>query len=133
MMTYSQRFESLIEARIREARENGEFDNLPGAGKPIPGRGEPYDENWWLKQMMRREDLGEVTLPGSLKLARDIERIGQHVRKLRSEQRVREAVAELNERIEEYHRRPTEPYIKAQPVDADEVVRVWRAASGRAG
>lgn len=132
-MSYSQRFESLIEARIREARENGEFDDLPGAGRPIPGRGEPYDENWWLKQMMRREDLGEVTLPPSLKLARDIERVNERAGKLRSEQRVRETVAELNERIEEYHRRPTEPYIKAKPVDADEVVRLWREAAGRAG
>jgi hypothetical protein len=132
-MSHSQWFESLIEARIREARENGEFDNLPGAGKPIPGRGEPYDENWWLKQMMRREDLGEVTLPGSLKLARDIERLTERVRKLRSEQQVREAVAELNERIEAYRRRPTEPYIKARPVDAEQVVRAWRAASGSAG
>jgi hypothetical protein len=28
-------FDKLIEEKIREARENGEFDNLPGKGKPI--------------------------------------------------------------------------------------------------
>jgi hypothetical protein len=130
-MSYSERFESLIEARIRAARESGEFDDLPGAGKPIPGMGEPYDENWWLKQMMRREDLGEVTLPPSLKLARDIERLAERVRKLPSEQRVRETVAALNARVDDYHRRPTEPYISAKPADPEEMVRVWRARGRR--
>jgi hypothetical protein len=28
-------FEKLVEEKIREAMENGEFDNLPGKGKPI--------------------------------------------------------------------------------------------------
>jgi hypothetical protein len=28
-------FDKLIEEKIREARENGEFDNLPGKGKPV--------------------------------------------------------------------------------------------------
>lgn len=28
-------FDSLVEALIREAQERGEFDNLPGQGKPI--------------------------------------------------------------------------------------------------
>jgi len=28
-------FESVIEKRIREAQKKGEFDNLPGSGKPI--------------------------------------------------------------------------------------------------
>ncbi|MDQ7909853.1 DUF1992 domain-containing protein [Phytohabitans sp. ZYX-F-186] len=125
-MSYSHRFESLIEARIREARENGEFDDLPGAGKPIPGKGEPYDENWWIKQMMRREDLGDVALPASLRLARDLDRLPEQVRQLRSEQRVRETVADLNARVAAYRDRPTEPYVKVRPLDADEVVRAWR-------
>jgi hypothetical protein len=28
-------FDKIVEAMIREARERGEFDNLPGKGKPI--------------------------------------------------------------------------------------------------
>lgn len=30
------RFTDLTEERIRKAYENGEFDNLPGMGKPLP-------------------------------------------------------------------------------------------------
>ncbi|SMC89901.1 DUF1992 domain-containing protein [Lentzea albidocapillata] len=33
-------FESWIDRQIREAQERGEFDNLPSAGKPLPGAGE---------------------------------------------------------------------------------------------
>jgi hypothetical protein len=29
------RFESIVEKRIREAQEQGKFDNLPGHGKPL--------------------------------------------------------------------------------------------------
>jgi len=29
-------FDDLIESRIREARERGDFDDLPGAGRPLP-------------------------------------------------------------------------------------------------
>ncbi|MEV4218944.1 DUF1992 domain-containing protein [Nonomuraea sp. NPDC049725] len=42
-------FESWVDRQIREAQERGEFDDLPGAGKPLPGADKPYDEHWWIK------------------------------------------------------------------------------------
>lgn len=33
----------LINAKIREAEERGEFDNLPGAGKPLPQLDDPQN------------------------------------------------------------------------------------------
>ena len=51
-------YESHIDRQIREAQELGEFDDLPGAGKPLPGFGQEYDENWWLKQLIEREKMG---------------------------------------------------------------------------
>ena len=52
--------------------QNGEFDHLPGRGKPIPGRGEPYDEDWWIKSYLRREGMGGAAgLPPSLRLWRE--------------------------------------------------------------
>ncbi|HET6242100.1 MAG TPA: DUF1992 domain-containing protein, partial [Arthrobacter sp.] len=44
--------------RIQQAIEEGQFDNLPGTGKPIPDIDEPYDPMWWVKQWVRREKLG---------------------------------------------------------------------------
>jgi hypothetical protein len=36
------RCEDWIERQIREAQERGAFDDLPGAGKPIPGLDRPF-------------------------------------------------------------------------------------------
>jgi hypothetical protein len=44
------------------------FDNLPGAGKPLPDRGQLHDPLWWVKQLVEREQLS--LLPPSLQLLR---------------------------------------------------------------
>lgn len=123
------RYESVVERQIRMAQERGEFDNLPGTGKPLPGRGGPDDELWWVKDYVRREGLSaEALLPTSLQLARAIERLPETVRKLPSEQVVREVVGELNRRIGEHLRAPTGPHVPVRPVDAGTMVEHWRAA-----
>jgi len=50
--------ELVADNRIRQAMEEGQFDELPGLGKPIPDIDEPYDPMWWVKQWVRREKLG---------------------------------------------------------------------------
>ena len=62
------RFETWIERQIRRAGERGEFDQLPGAGRPLPDLDRPHDEMWWVKQKLRRE--GVSYLPPSLALRR---------------------------------------------------------------
>ena len=64
-------WESWIEAQIRVAQEQGAFDNLPGAGKPLPNMDQEYDPMWWVKQLAEREQLS--LLPPSLELARKVE------------------------------------------------------------
>jgi hypothetical protein len=59
-------FGSWVERQIREAQERGEFDDLPGAGKPLPGLTRDYDEMWWLRQLAEREHVS--TLPPMLAL-----------------------------------------------------------------
>jgi DnaJ family protein C protein 28 len=39
---YGKRFEDYVSEQIREAMERGEFDNLPGAGKPLNLDIDPY-------------------------------------------------------------------------------------------
>lgn len=52
--------ELIAENRILEAIEDGRFDNLAGAGKPIPDIDEPYDPLWWVKKWIRREGLSRL-------------------------------------------------------------------------
>ncbi len=70
--------ESMVERRIREAMERGEFENLPGAGKPIPDLDQPEDELAWVKRWMKREgidlgkELSELTPGERTKLVHDL-------------------------------------------------------------
>src|ERR1700728_4652920 len=94
-------FTSWIDQQISEAEKRGAFDDLPGAGKPIPRRG-AGDAQAWLQDYLRREGVSaEVLLPTPLKLRKEIERLDETVQDLRSEQEVREVVADLNRRIVE--------------------------------
>jgi hypothetical protein len=47
----------VAENKIRAAIEAGEFDNLPGFGKPAAIFDEPYDPNWWIRRKLKRERL----------------------------------------------------------------------------
>ncbi|NED97429.1 DUF1992 domain-containing protein [Phytoactinopolyspora alkaliphila] len=122
-------YESWIDRQIREAQERGEFDDLPGAGKPLENLGKPHGEMWWIKDKLEREGLStEAVLPTPILLRKEIDRLAETVRDLRSEQDVRDVVAELNERIAEYVRTPSSgPQIPVGRVDADDVVEQWRA------
>ncbi|MFC9553204.1 DUF1992 domain-containing protein [Rhodococcus sp. NPDC056960] len=119
-------FESWIDKQIRLAQERGDFDDLPGAGKPIPA-GDVDDELWWVKNYLRRENLPtDSLLPTPLQLRKEIERLPETVRGLPSEQSVRDVVAQLNLQIVDWVRAPSGPRIPVSPVDADDVVATWR-------
>ncbi len=121
-------YESLIDRQIREAQERGEFDNLPGAGKPLPGHGEEYEEDWWIKELIRRENITGV-LPASLRLRREVEDLMRTVATRKTEAAVRRVVADLNERILRAQRGHLDgPPVVLSTVDADEIVAAWRAA-----
>jgi hypothetical protein len=46
----------VAESKIRAAIEAGEFDNLPGFGRPAAICDEPYDPCWWIRRKLQRED-----------------------------------------------------------------------------
>src|SRR5205809_31264 len=64
-------WESWVEAQIRVAMEQGAFDNLPGAGKPLPNLDQEHDPLWWVKQLVQREQIS--LLPPALELLRQVE------------------------------------------------------------
>src|SRR5580692_5640153 len=92
-----QSWEGFVEWTIRKAMGEGEFANLPGAGKPIPGLEEPYREDWWLRSMLKREQLSVPC--ASLDIRRDVEKTLEGLVELSSEAGVREAIRSLNGRI----------------------------------
>jgi hypothetical protein len=120
-------FRSWIDQQIAEAEERGAFDNLPGAGKPLPNRGD--SENAWLIDWMRREGIStEELLPTPLKLRKQSSRLASSVQDLGSEQAVRDAVDELNYQIMEWRKIPIGPPVFVPLVDAETMVGKWREA-----
>ncbi len=122
-------FRSVVDAQIRAAEERGAFDNLAGAGKPIPGLMEPDDPMWWIKGFVKREGVpAGAMLPPSLALRREIETLPQLLARMRSERAVRAHVEDLNHRIRRWIQIPVGPQVPVRPVDVDQVVADWRAA-----
>ena len=121
-------FASWIDRQIAEAQERGAFDNLPGAGQPLPRRDEDAGQAW-LRDYLRREGVSpDDLLPTPLRLRKEAERLADSVPGLRSEQEVREAVADLNDRILQWRRIPLGPPVFLPLVDEDALVAGWRAA-----
>jgi hypothetical protein len=53
------------ENKIQAAIESGDFDNLPGLGKPATIFDEPYDPYWWIRRKLKRELLTSIIENGS--------------------------------------------------------------------
>ena len=119
-------FASWIDQRIAEAADRGAFDNLPGAGKPIPRRG---GTDAWLQDYLRREGVSaDELLPTPLRLRKEIERLAGTVSDMHSEDEVREVVRSINRRILEWRRIPTGPPMYLRLVDEGAMVARWRDA-----
>jgi hypothetical protein len=117
--------ESYVERQIREAQEDGAFDGLPGAGRPLPFVDKPHDPMDWWRKKLEREKLS--ILPESLAIHREVEKVLEELPRLRSEARVRERLEALNARIRKVNRTATEgPPTTVAPLDVEVVVRRWR-------
>ena len=123
-------FESWIDAQIRVAREKGAFDNLPGAGKPLPDSDQPFDPDWWVKQLVKREQIDGVDmLPASLKLRRTVETELAAIGKLDDEAAVRRRIDTLNVEIIKANSTVVEgPPTRLAPLDVERFVSRWRLA-----
>jgi len=126
-------FTSWIDRQINEAAERGAFDNLPGAGQPLPKRTGADAAQAWLRDYLRREGVpASELLPAPLRLRKEIERLTGAFGDLHSEQEVRDVVADLNQRIIQWRRIPEGPPIYLPLVDADALAGRWRDAQQHA-
>lgn len=124
-------WDRLAEERIRTAQEQGQFENLPGFGQPIPGLDEPHDDLWWVKEKLKREQIS--SLPPALEIRLDVEKTQATIAQLATEEAVRREIGLLNERIRKASFGVTwGPPVDVLPLDVEEVVARWNAGRGKA-
>jgi uncharacterized small protein (DUF1192 family) len=125
-------WDSWIEELIDRAHEDGQFDNLEGAGKPLPGLTAGYDPDWWAKKLVQRE--GVSILPPSLELLRKVEVELAKILALRAEPEVRARVAALNAEIAKLNATAAEgPPTRLGPLDVEAIMARWRRGTRAAG
>ena len=114
-----------VELEIQRAIRRGDFDDLPGAGKPLPDRGDEHDPEWWLKRLVEREQLN--LLPPALALRTEDARLEQTLDALGSERQVREHLESFNARVVEARRQlQGGPPVVTSTRDVEHEIAQWR-------
>jgi hypothetical protein len=112
---------------IRDAMAQGKFDNLKYAGKPIPGLGEGYDPDWWVKGLIQRENITGLG-PTAILLRTEDAGLDGRLDAQYSEKQVREIVEDFNARIIDARRQlQGGPPVVTKTRDADVELQRWRA------
>jgi hypothetical protein len=114
------------ELQVRRAMERGDFDDLPGAGKPLklPDR---HDPDWWVKRLIERERISGVA-PPAIGLRREDAELDGVLDREGTEEGVRRVVADFNRRVVEARRQlQGGPPVVTPLRDADGEVASWRA------
>jgi len=115
-----------VDLQIQQAMARGEFDNLPGAGKPIKNLGAEHDPDWWVKQLIEREQITGV-LPPALQLRKDDAELDAKLDALHVESVVRTELEEFNARVIKARYTPVDgPPLITQPRDVEAEVSAWR-------
>ena len=119
-------WESWTEQQVREAQAEGQFDELAGKGQPLPDLTGVHDPQWWVKKLMRREQLSD--LPPAMAIKVKVERELAQLALLTREADVRARVAALNVEIARINRTNISgPRTSLATLDVDAIVKRWRA------
>lgn len=114
-----------VETAIQQAIRRGDFDHLPGAGKPIPGLGASHDPDWWIRRKIQTEQLTGLG-PPALMLRVESAELEDRLDALAREEDVRAALDDFNRRVIEARRQlQGGPPVVTPTRDVDAEVAAW--------
>jgi hypothetical protein len=113
-----------VDLQVQKAIERGEFDDLPGMGKPLPPL--DNDPDWWLKKLIERERITGV-LPEALQLRKDDAELDGELDRHSSESIVRDLLETFNKRVVNARRQLLGgPPVVTPLRDVEAEVAAWR-------
>ncbi len=121
-------WERWIERQIGEAIKRGDFDALPGAGRPLRDLDGRRDENAWIRDKLRRERAAPPP-PPAIQIRIDVDAALASLGTLETEDEVRSLAEHLNDRIRTVNRTTViGPPTTLGPMPVEDVVARWRRA-----
>ncbi|GAA1487809.1 DUF1992 domain-containing protein [Brachybacterium sacelli] len=115
-----------VESAIEQAIARGDFDDLPGAGKPLD-LPPTHDPDWWIKQRLAEGDVDrDALLPVVVLLRREYDQREETLAALPEEHLVREYAADFTRRVHDDRRANPLARMMAPEIDADDAVARWR-------
>ena len=121
-----QRKNEWVDHQLRLAMGTGEFDNLPGAGKPIKDLGAQHDPDWWIKRLVEREKITASCRP-RCSCARTTP-LHAGLDRHTAESEVRRVLEDFNARVMKARYTPVDgPPLITMPRDVEAEVEQWRA------
>lgn len=118
---------AFIETAIQLAIRRGDFDDLPGAGKPLEGLGTHHDPDWWIRRKIETENLTGLGPPAILLRSED-KGLDAELDLLGRESDVRAVLEDFNRRVIDARRQlQGGPPVVTAPRDIDAEVVAWAA------
>jgi hypothetical protein len=121
-------FQTWVDSQISRSIERGDFEHLPGAGKPLRGLDREETAYDWAVAKARREGVDTAAmLPPGLALRRERDELPARAARLSAEEEVRALADDYNARVEAFWRRPQESRWAPVPglADVEALVSVW--------
>ena len=114
-----------VDRQVRAAIERGEFDNLPGAGKPLR-LPDTHDPDWWVKGLVEREKLTGIA-PPAISLRAEDAALDAELDRLATEEQVRSTLEDFNRRVVEARRQlQGGPPVVTPTRHIEDEVNAWR-------
>ena len=117
---------AMVEGAIQIAIRRGDFNDLPGAGKPLPGLDRPYDPDWWIRRKIETEHLHGLG-PAALTLRVEDSKLNDRIDQIARESEVREILEDFNRRVIEARRQlESGPPVITPTRDIETEIAAWR-------
>ena len=114
-----------VDLQVQEAMRRGEFDDLPGAGKPLD-LPDKHDPDWWVKQLIEREKITGIA-PPAIGLRKEDAELDAVLDREATADGVRRVVTDFNARIVEARRQLTGgPPVVTPTRDVEAEVTAWQ-------